>query len=46
MRRSVPQEEKEVKGMFAGKYLIVPILQLKLHGRVGINTHVTNLQPQ
>ena len=38
------QEEKEAEQMLARKYVPVPILQPKLLGRIGIKTHITNLQ--
>ena len=39
------QEEKEAEQMLARKYVLVPILQPKLLGRVGIKTHIINLKP-
>ena len=43
LRRSVLREEKEAEQMLAWKYVLVPILQSKLRGRVGIKTHITIL---
>ena len=45
-RWSVFEEEEEVKQVFAQKYLIVPIVQPKILGKVGIGTHISNLLPQ
>ena len=36
-------KEKEAEQMLAWKYVLVPILQPKLLGRVGIKTHKTIL---
>ena len=40
IRRSVLQEEKEAEQTLVWKYVLAPILQPKLLGRVGIKTHI------